>query len=107
MDRVIKPVEWTTRATKDLKKTTKFYIDLYGKEKAKKIATAIRKKTEILEDEKIDLSKIGSIDEAFNHLKYTYRKLLKHHCKITYREGNKKIYIVRVFDMRQDPRKNK
>ena len=106
MDGVVKPVEWTTRATKDLEKTTKFYIDLYGKEKARKIATSIRKKTEILEDKKIDLSSVGSIDEAFTHLKHTYRKLLEHHCKITYREGKKKMYIVRVFDMRQDPKKN-
>lgn len=106
MDKIIKPVEWTTRATKDLEKTTKFYIDLYGKEKAREIATIIRKKTEILEDEEVDQTKIGSIDEAFNHLKYTYRKLLLEHCKITYREGKNKMYIIRVFDTRQNPKKN-
>ncbi len=106
MDEVIKPVEWTTRATKDLEKATKFYIDLYGKQKARDIATSIREKTETLENSRIDLTKIGAIDEAFSHLKYAYRKLLLEHCKITYREGKKKIYIVRVFDTRQNPNRN-
>lgn len=55
----------------------------------------------------IDTSKIGAIDETFAHLKYDYRKLLVHHCKITYREGNTKFYIVKVFDTRQHPSKNK
>ncbi len=106
MDKVIKPVEWTTRATKDLEKTTKFYIDLYGKEKAREIAIAIRKKTEVLEDKEVDQTKVGSVDEAFSHLKHTYRKLKLEHCKITYREGKKSMYIVRVFDTRQNPKKN-
>ena len=105
--RIIKPVFWTTRATKDLEKTTKFYIKLYGAKKALEIATALRRHTEVLEKEAIDTSKVGSIDEAFSHLKHTYRKLIKEHCKITYREGKTKIYIVRVFDMRQNPNKNK
>lgn len=105
--RIIKPVFWTTRATKDLEKTTKFYIKLYGVKKAGEIATGLRKHTEVLEQEDVDTSKIGSIDESFLHLKYIYRKLRKEHCKITYREGKSKIYIVRVFDTRQNPNKNK
>lgn len=105
--RIIKPVYWTTRATKDLEKTTKFYIKLYGAKKAGEIATKLRKCTEILEQEGVDTAKIGSIDESFLHLKHTYRKLTKEHCKITYREGKSRIYIVRVFDTRQNPNKNK
>jgi len=105
--RVIKPVFWTTRATKDLEKTIKFYIKLYGAKKALEIATELRKHTEVLEKENVDTSLVGSIDESFLHLKHTYRKLTKEHCKITYREGKTKIYIVRVFDTRQNPKKNK
>ena len=105
--RIIKSVFWTTRATKDLEKTTKFYIKLYGGKKALEIATELRKHTEILERADIDTTRAGSIDESFSHLKYTYRKLTKEHCKITYREGKTKIYIVRIFDTRQNPNKNK
>lgn len=106
MDREIKPIVWTSRAVKDLEKITKFYIDLYGSQKAREIATDLRKSTEILNYEKVDATGIGSIDQDFVHLKHTYRKLVKEHCKITYREGKAKIYIVRVFDTRQNPKKN-
>lgn len=98
---------WSTRATKDLEKITRFYIDLYGHTKAQKIATELRQSTEILERKDIDTSQIGAIDETFAHLKYSYRKLLNHHCKITYREARTKFYVVRVFDTRQHPNKNK
>lgn len=46
------------------------------------------------------------IDESFSHLKYEYRKMLDDYIKVTYRIGKTKIYIVRVFDTRQDPKKN-
>lgn len=101
----IKPVFWTTRALKDLEKTTRFNALLYGFTKAIEIATEIRKSTETLENS--NFSEIGSIDEDFLHLKRKYRKLIHHHCKITYRESKTKIYINRIFDTRQNPNKNK
>lgn len=106
MDKVVKPVFWTTRATKDLQKIVEFYIELYGKVKAREIATELSQKTETLERSDVDITASGSIDEAFTHLKHTYRKLNHHHCKITYRIGKSKIFIVRVFDTRQNPKKN-
>lgn len=48
-----------------------------------------------------------ALADDFTHLKREYRKILKHYCKITYREGQSKIYIIRVFDTRQDPKKNR
>jgi plasmid stabilization system protein ParE len=107
LDRIIKPVIWSTRSIKDLEKITKFYIELYGLSKTREIVTEIRKSTEILEQENLDTSKIGAVDEVFSHLKQEYRKLINHHCKITYREGKTSFYIVRVFDTRQNPNKNK
>ena len=98
---------WTTRATKDLEKVTKFYIDLYGASKARTNATELRQSTDILERENVDLSQIGAVDEAFAHLKHNYRKLIKGDIKITYRVGKTKIYVVRIFDTRQNPNKNK
>lgn len=107
MDKVIKPVVWSKRATKDLGEITEFYIQLYGVTKTRIIVTEIRKSTEILERNDIDASKIGALDKQFSHLKYTYRKLNNGYCKITYRESKTNIYIVRVFDTRQNPTKNK
>jgi plasmid stabilization system protein ParE len=107
LDKGIKPVVWTTRATKDLEKTAVFYRELYGSVKARKIVTELRQSTEILEHQNLDTSQIGAIDDAFLHLRLDYRKIIKHHCKITYREGKTKIFVVRVFDTRQQPSKNK
>ncbi|HEA30109.1 MAG TPA: type II toxin-antitoxin system RelE/ParE family toxin [Leeuwenhoekiella sp.] len=100
------PIIWTTRASKDLKKIFDFYKNLYGAEKAGQIALEIRKHTEILETSAENFKQIGQIDENFKHLKRDYRKLIHHHCKITYRIGNSVIYITRVFDTRQNPKKN-
>lgn len=105
MERIIKPVFWTNRAVKDLEKVTRFNSKLFGFSKAVEIAIEIQEGTEILESS--DFNKIGSIDEDFTHLKFEYRKLIHHHCKITYREGKDKIYINRFFDTRQNPNKNK
>ena len=107
MDKRIKPVELTSRAIKDLQKVKSFNVELHGKAKAQKIIDTIFERLEILENPKHDFSKIGSVDEDFAYLKHEYRKLIEHHCKITYREGKTKIYVVRVFDTRQNPKKNK
>jgi plasmid stabilization system protein ParE len=79
----------------------------YGLEKAQEIVESIREHTEVWENPNYNFKKIGERDEAFSHLKRIYRKLIQRHCKITYREGKTKIYIVRVFDTRRDPKKNK
>ena len=106
MERIIKQVIWTSRASKDLRQITSFYSKLYGWDKALDIAFQIRKETEIFENSEIDINSIGAPDEFFKHLKRDYRKYIFHHCKITYRVGNDTIYIVRVFDTRQNPSKN-
>ena len=107
MDEIVKPVFWTTRAKKDLGRIIRFNTTLFNQEKAIMIANGLQKSTEILENPNNSFVKIGEVDDDFTHLKQEYRKLIKHHCKITYREGKTKIYIVRVFDTRQHPDKNK
>ena len=107
MERIVKPVFWTTRSVKDLEKITRFNASLYGFKKAIEIANLIREHTEILENSSYEFSEIGQVDMEFSHLKRQYRKLINHHCKITYREGTNKIYINRIFDTRQNPNINK
>lgn len=107
MDSIIKPVYWTTRSSKDLEKITRFNIESRGKEKARELSENIQKSTEVLENPNYDFMSIGTVDIEFSHLKRQYRKIFCDGHKITYREGKTKIYIVRVFDMRQHPSKNK
>lgn len=102
-----KPVVLTLRAVSDLIKITSFNTELYGVEKAEKITEAIFSQMEILENLEFDFINIGAVDDDFKHLKRDYKKLIKGHYKITYREGKSKIYINRIFDTRQHPSKNK
>ena len=100
-------VELTARSLKDLQKIRVFNDSLYSISKSKEIIDDIFKELEILENFTVDFTEIGAIDEEFIHLKYEYRKLVINHFKITYRKGKRAIYIVRIFDTRQNPSKNK
>jgi len=105
----VKRVELTSRSLKDLQKIRVFNDNLYSISKSKEIINDIFKELEILENPTMDFTEIGVIDEEFIHLKYEYRKLVTvtSHYKITYRKGKKAIYVVRIFDTRQNPSKNK
>ncbi len=100
-------VELTSRALKDLQKIRLFNDELYNESKSREIISAIFQRIETLESAIVDFTEIGLIDEDFVHLKYEYRKLIEEHYKITFRKGKKNIYIVRIFDTRQNPLKNR
>lgn len=107
MERIVKPVYFTSRALKDFEKLFRFNCQLYGFIIAREINSKIITHIEILENPLYNFSKIGSIDEEFLHFKRNYRKIIEQQYKITYREGKTKIYINRIFDTRQNPNKNK
>ena len=100
-------VELTSRALKDLQKIREFNDLLFGVIKSKEIIQTIFQAIESLEIPHFDYTELGAVDEDFVHLKYEYRKLIEKHYKITYRKSNNKIYVVRIFDTRQNPNKNK
>ncbi len=64
-------------------------------------------KVDVLSDARF--AEIGVTDDEFKHLKRSYKKLIKRNIKITYRLSISKsvVYINRLFDTRQHPRKNK
>lgn len=107
MGEKVKPVELSSRALKDLQKAKSFNLKLYGRQKAEEIINDIFQRIESLEKPDNKFISIGAIDETFKDLKRNYRKLIAGHYKITYREGKTKIYVVRIFDTRQHPLKNK
>ncbi len=100
-------IEWTARATKDLRKVYSSYTDFIGEEKAFALVLSILERVDYLSDEKF--VRLGAIDEEFSHLKREYKKLIEGNIKITYRISTTSptVYINRVFDTRQHPRKNK
>ena len=97
----------TTRTLKDLQKIRNFNDELYGVLKSKEIINTVFKTIEVFEIPNFDYSTIGAVDGDFLHLKHDYRKIIENHYKITYRISESKIYIVRIFDTRQNPNKNK
>ena len=103
----IKPIEFTSRAIKDLQKVKSFNLKLYGKPKTEAIFNSIFQRIEVLENPNNNFIDIGAIHETFKYLRWKYRKLIEDHYKITYREGKTKIYVIRIFDTRQHPSKNK
>lgn len=107
MEKQQKEIVWTKRAVKDLRKAYDFNTELQGEEKAFKLAQAIIARVDFLIDDRF--INMGSIDETFHHLKRGYQKLIEGHHKITYRESSdkQKIYINRIFDTRQNPKKNR
>jgi len=100
-------ISWTSRAVKDLRKIYNFYTEQIGEDKAFEIIQSLVHKVDILSDSKF--VEIGALDEQFSHLKRTYKKLIEHNIKITYRtsDNSNTVYINRVFDTRQNPNKNK
>lgn len=104
---IIKPVHWTHRATKDLQKITAFNIELLGADKAREISFEIIDAVLVLENPGFNYSEIGAVDESLHFLKRKYRKLIHGHYKINYREGADKIFVSKIFDTRQHPRKNR
>lgn len=100
-------ISWTIRATKDLRKIYNFNIGLIGEEKAFGLILLLLERVDMLSNQKF--VRMGAVDEEFKHLKRGYKKLIEGDFKITYRINTAKpiIYINRVFDTRQDPRKNR
>lgn len=96
---------FSRRGLKDLEKTSDFYKELYGDQKAKFIITGLFDFIDVLISQN-DFSKIGSIDNQFVNHKLEYRKVFYRYLRITYRVGKEEILIVRIFDARQNPKKN-
>ncbi|HET8838473.1 MAG TPA: type II toxin-antitoxin system RelE/ParE family toxin [Flavobacteriaceae bacterium] len=103
MEEIDKPVIATTRASRDLNKIESFYSELYGRVRAIEIIDKLVARMDRL---KKPIFRKDPVDENFSHLKHEYRKMLDNHIKVTYRIGTTTIYIVRVFDTRQDPKRN-
>lgn len=107
MEKIDKNLFWTQRALGDFAKINSFNEQLLGNEKSYEVTENIVQKILLLVNPAFDYTTIGSPDEAFSTYKREYRKLIESHYKITYRIGKDKIYIMRIFDTRQNPHKNK
>lgn len=102
MEKVSKVI-WTKRSSFDLRKIFDFNTELKDIEKAGEIVDSI---IDSVERSLIDKFDVGAKDQQFAH-KGDYKKLLFGMYKVTFRSENGIAYVVRVFDMRQHPDKNR
>lgn len=102
MEKIVKVI-WTDRSLLDLRKIIVFNAELHGEVKARSIAAGL---VNDAEKSLVGTLDVAAKDQQFSHMK-DYKKLLNGNHKITFRSENRIAYIVRVFDMRQHPDKNK
>ena len=97
----LKEVVWTNKAFKDLQSIYNL-IAKDSKKAAKKVVASILDREEQLKTQPTS----GTVEKRLK-LKKEYRFLLQSHYKIIYREGKTNLYVIKVFDTRQNPDKLK
>jgi plasmid stabilization system protein ParE len=100
----VKTVIWTKRSNNDLEKIYQFEQKILGEEKSFELIESLIRTGRALKN---DLYRSYLKDEFFAHRKKKYYKHFHYRYKFTYREEANKIYIIRVFDMRRNPNRNK
>ncbi len=99
-----KEVIWTKTAIKDLNKIYEFNIPIFGEEKSFEYIVALANEINLLEEGFIA---IGAKYKSKRYPEIEYRKLISSHYLIIYRTKGKKVYINKIFDARQSPKKLK
>ena len=99
-----KEVKITSPAVKQLEKLEEYYISLGYVNRVEKLREEIVNQSQLLSKN----PKMGQIETHLEHLHQEHRYLLVNpHYKIIYIEKVECIYIVDIFDARQNPEKIK
>lgn len=94
-------VVWTRAAQTDLQAIYEFTIPLQGEEKAYQLVESIRQKADMLHQSVIGSTRFISR----RHPERNYQKLVIKPYILIFRQIGQVIFINRIFDSRQDPRK--
>ncbi len=95
-------VIWSARSLKDLDKAHDF-LGEFSTQTANQTITDILSRAEQLHQ----FPESGPIELSLAHRKKEHRYLISGHHKIIYRVEKQSIFIIRVFDTRQHPKKLK
>ena len=93
---------WTQSALDDLYTIVNF-ISKYSLTLAEEVAIRVLFRTRQLKEFPFS----GQIEMLLQKSKYEYRYIVQRHSKLIYRIENQIIYIERIFDTRQNPKKLK
>lgn len=94
-------VEWSEQAASSLEEIFGYHKEVAGLRVARKIATKITQRTQILSDNPF----VGQREELLKDLSVEFRYLVEGNYKILYYTLSEKIVISLVFDCRQNPEK--
>lgn len=92
---------WTNFAVSELKAIYLYHRMIAGQKVADKIRQRIFKTTKLLTKQ----PELGAIEPNLQELKQNYRYLISGNYKIIYKYQENTIYIIDVFDCRQNPQK--
>lgn len=95
---------WLPTAEEDLD----LLYHYYAKDKSKKYAVKIY--NEILDsaEQLVDFPEMGIVEQELSEDKNEYRSLLvRRHFKLVYLIEKSSVYVIALFDCRQDPKTNK
>ncbi len=90
---------WTEQPVSDLKNIYLYY-EKFSRQIAGKLIENILKKTRILEKGFVN---IGQEEPLLKGRNFVYRYLVFNNYKVIYRKENSYVYIITVFDSRQNP----
>ena len=96
-------IQFTDLAKLQLKEITEYYKAVASNKVSKKIRKSLISRIKLLQN----FSKIGPVEHFLENLTHEYRYLVEGNYKIIYTIENDVIYIVAIFDTRQDPQKMK
>lgn len=94
-------VIFTEQAFRGLEEALAFIADKVSEEKLSEITTRILDRTDELKTQPYQ----GQQEPYLSHLSPDYRRLIEDHYKIIYRVESNTVYIIDIFDSRQDPYK--
>lgn len=98
-----KEIIWTNQSKNDLKKIYEFNIDVIGEEKAFELIQKIIDRTTLLSRPITG----GTRYSSHKRPDISYQKLIFKNHLIIFREKDNLVYINKIFDCRQNPKKLK
>lgn len=94
-------IVWNEQAKLQIENIFKFNQAIFGTPKAIQVIQSIKQHISLLKL----FPQMGSIEQNIVSEIYPYRYLIKKHCKIYYTIESDYIYIMLIWDTRQDPEK--
>jgi len=95
-------VVWSARSLKDLDRAHDLLIEKSLKAANQTVESVLERVTQLEQ-----FPESGAVEPSLSHRKKEHRYLVSGHHKIIYRIEKQTVFIVRVFDTRQNPQKLK